>query len=111
MVYNICLQNCAENTAKKLDISRAAQDAYGISSYKRSATAHSDGAFASEIVPVTIPGKRGKPDVVISEDEEYKRVDFTKFPKLATVFQKEGGTVTAGNASTVCNKQLFIQLI
>jgi acetyl-CoA C-acetyltransferase len=101
-VYNkIHMGNCGENTAKKLDISRAQQDEYGISSYKRSADASAKGIFKSQIVPVTIPGKRGKPDTVISEDEEYKRIDFNKFTKLATVFQKEGGTVTAGNASTL----------
>ncbi len=94
-------QNCAENTAKKHSISRAEQDEYGINSYKRSAKAVADGIFKSQIVPVTIPGKRGKPDTVFSEDEEYKKVDFSKFPKLSTVFQKEGGTVTAGNASTL----------
>ncbi|KAG8276177.1 Acetyl-CoA acetyltransferase, mitochondrial [Homalodisca vitripennis] len=43
----------------------------------------------------------GKPDVIIKEDEEFKRVNFEKFTNLATVFQKEGGTVTAGNASTL----------
>jgi len=46
-----------------------------------------DGIFKSQIVPVSIPQKRGKPDLVIEEDEEYKRVDFDKFGKLSTVFQ------------------------
>jgi len=45
--------------------------------------------------------KKGKQDIVISEDEEYKKVDFERFNKLSTVFQKEGGTITAGNASTL----------
>merc|ERR1712141_426379 len=54
-----------------------------------------------EIVPVSIEQKRGKPPLVISEDEEYKKVNFDKFAKLATVFQRENGTVTAGNASTL----------
>ncbi len=45
--------------------------------------------------------KRGKPPTVVSEDEEYKKVNFEKFTKLATVFQKEGGTITAGNASAL----------
>lgn len=84
-----------------MSLSREDQDAYAIGSYKKSAQAHADGIFSSQITPVTIPGKRGKPDTVIATDEEYKRVDFAKFPKLATVFQKEGGTVTAGNASTL----------
>lgn len=93
--------NCAENTAKKLNISRQDQDAYGISSYKRSAQAWSDKIFDAEITPVKIPQKKGKPDVVISEDEEFKRVNFDKFGQLNTVFQKVDGTVTAGNASTL----------
>jgi acetyl-CoA C-acetyltransferase len=93
--------NCAENTAKKLNITRQQQDEYGISSYKRSAEAWQNKIFDAEITPVTLPGKKGKPNVVISEDEEYKRVNFDKFGQLATVFQRENGTVTAGNASTL----------
>ncbi|XP_072932816.1 acetyl-CoA acetyltransferase B, mitochondrial isoform X2 [Epargyreus clarus] len=101
-VYNkFHMGNCAENTAKKLEISRQDQDDYAISSYKRSAAAYEVKAFADEIVPVEVPQKRGAPPVLFSEDEEYKRVNFEKFTKLATVFQKENGTVTAGNASTL----------
>ena len=101
-VYNkIHMGNCAENTAKKLNISRQEQDAFGISSYKRSAKAWSDKIFDAEITPVNIPQKKGKPNIVISVDEEFTRVNFDKFGQLNTVFQKENGTVTAGNASTL----------
>jgi len=101
-VYNkFHMGNCGENTAKKLGISRQEQDDYGMNSYRRSAAAYSDGKIQSEIVPVSIEQKRGKPPLVISEDEEYKKVNFDKFTKLATVFQRENGTVTAGNASTL----------
>lgn len=93
--------NCAENTAKKLNITRQQQDEFGISSYKRSAEAWKNKVFDPEITPVSIPQKKGKPDIVISEDEEYKRVNFDKFGSLSTVFQRENGTVTAGNASTL----------
>ncbi|XP_070494132.1 acetyl-CoA acetyltransferase B, mitochondrial [Chironomus tepperi] len=93
--------NCAENTAKKLNITRQQQDEFGISSYKRSAEAWKNKVFDSQITPVTIPQKKGKPNIVISEDEEYKRVNFDKFGSLGTVFQRENGTVTAGNASTL----------
>ncbi|XP_040832823.1 acetyl-CoA acetyltransferase, mitochondrial isoform X2 [Ochotona curzoniae] len=100
-VYNkIHMGNCAENTAKKLNIGRDAQDAYAINSYTRSKAAWDAGKFRNEVIPVTITVK-GKPDVVVNEDEEYKRVDFSKVPKLKTVFQKENGTVTAANASTL----------
>lgn len=51
------------------------------------------GIFKPEIVPVTIPGRKGKPDVVVDKDEEYKRVNFEKVPLLATVFQKENGKI------------------
>ncbi|KAJ8678547.1 hypothetical protein QAD02_014334 [Eretmocerus hayati] len=101
-VYNkFHMGNCAENTAKKLDISREQQDEYAINSYKRSAAAYDQNLFKDELVPVSVPQKKGKPDIVFSADEEYKRVNFEKFSKLATVFQKENGTVTAGNASTL----------
>jgi acetyl-CoA C-acetyltransferase len=77
------------------------QDEFAKTSYTRSAAAAQAGVFGKEIVPVTIPGKRGKPDVTVSEDEEYKKVNFEKMKSLATVFQKEGGTVTAANASSL----------
>uniref|UniRef100_A0AAZ3SNZ2 Thiolase N-terminal domain-containing protein n=1 Tax=Oncorhynchus tshawytscha TaxID=74940 RepID=A0AAZ3SNZ2_ONCTS len=100
-VYNkFHMGNCAENTAKNSQISREEQDAYAISSYSRSKAAYESGVLAKEIVPVSIP-QRGKPDVVVSEDEEWRRVDFSKVPKLRAVFQKENGTVTAANASTL----------
>lgn len=72
-----------------------------MNSYKRSEKAWQDKAFDAEIVPVPVPQKRGQPDKIFAEDEEYKRVNFEKFSSLATVFQKENGTVTAGNASTL----------
>jgi len=79
--------NCAENTAKKLSITRQQQDEYAISSYKRSAAAYEINAFKDELVPVNVPQRKGKPDVIFSEDEEYKKVNFEKFSKLSTVFQ------------------------
>lgn len=101
-VYNKChMGNCAENTAKKLNITRQQQDEFAISSYKRSAAAYKNNAFKDELVPVNVPQKKGKSDVVFCEDEEYKKINFEKFEKLSTVFQKENGTVTAGNASTL----------
>ncbi|CAH2225332.1 acetyl- acetyltransferase, mitochondrial [Pelobates cultripes] len=100
-VYNkFHMGNCAENTAKKLSIPREEQDSYAISSYTRSKAAWDSGLLANEITPVTI-SQKGKPDIIVQEDEEYKRVDFSKVPKLKTVFQKDNGTVTAANASTL----------
>jgi len=100
--YNkIHMGSCAENTAKKLEITREQQDEYGLNSYKLSANAYETGAIKDELIPVNVPQKRGKPDIIISEDEEFKKVNFDKFSKLPTVFQREGGSVTAGNASTL----------
>ncbi len=90
---------CADNTAKKYNISREEQDAFAIQSYKRAAEATSTGAFKEEIIPVSIPQRKGDP-VIVSEDEEYKKVMFEKIPSLRPAFNKDG-TVTAANASTI----------
>jgi acetyl-CoA C-acetyltransferase len=71
----------ADRTAEKYGISREAQDAFAIDSYKRAAAATDGGFFKSEIVPVAIPQKKGDP-VLIGEDEEYKKVMFDKIPGL-----------------------------
>ena len=89
----------ADATAKKYEISRQEQDAFAIQSYKRSAAAWAGGMFANEVVPVEVTDKKGSVKV-ISEDEEYKNVNFEKIPTLRPVFTKEG-TVTAANASTI----------
>lgn len=99
-VYNkVHMGNCAELCAKEMNISREAQDAFAIESYNRSGDAWANGKFNAEIVPVSVPQRRGD-DIVISEDEEYKNVKMDKIPNLRPVFDKEG-TVTAANASTL----------
>ena len=92
---------CTEGLAAKWQITRQQQDEFAKMSYTRSAKAAQDGLLAAEIVPVVIPGTRGKPDVTIDQDEEYKKVNFDKFPTLNTVFKRENGTITAANASTL----------
>ena len=91
--------NCADNTAKEMNISREAQDEYAIQSYKRSAAAWEAGKFEGEIIPVEIPQRKGDPKI-FAEDEEFKNVNFEKIPSLRPVFSKDG-TVTAANASTI----------
>lgn len=99
-VYNdFAMGNCADHTAKEKNISREEQDEYAISSYKRSADSWENGLFDDEIVPVEVVQRRGEP-IIVSEDEEYKNVNFDKIPSLRPVFSKEG-TVTAANASTI----------
>ena len=90
---------CADQTAVKYQITREAQDTFAIDSYKRAAAATDSKAFAAEIVPVAIPQKKGDP-VLITEDEEYKKVFFDKIPGLRPAFTPDG-TVTAANASTI----------
>lgn len=99
-VYNrVHMGNCAETCAKEKNISREEQDNFAIESYKRSASAWDAGKFNDEIVPVSVPQRKGDP-IVVSKDEEYTNVKLDKIPTLAPVFQKEG-TVTAANASTL----------
>lgn len=88
-----------DTTAAKYDISREEQDRYAIRSYKAAAAATESGAFAAEIVGVSVPQRRKDP-ILVTEDEEYKRVKFEKIPSLRPAFTKDG-TVTAANASTL----------
>jgi acetyl-CoA C-acetyltransferase len=91
--------NAAELCAKECGISRADQDSFAIESYKRSQGAWEAGRFNNEVVPVSIPQRKGDP-VVIAKDEEPFNVKFDKIPTLNPAFQKDG-TVTAANASTM----------
>lgn len=99
-VYNHCAMGvCADNTAKEMNISRQDQDAYAISSYKRSAASWTAGKFKNEIIPVDVTDRKGNISSV-TEDEEYKNVNFDKMASLKPAFTKDG-TVTAANASTL----------
>lgn len=91
--------NAAELCAKECGISRGDQDAFAIESYKRSQAAWNEGKFTNEIVPVSIPQRKGDP-LLFSKDEEPFNVKFDKIPELKPAFQKDG-TVTAANASTM----------
>lgn len=100
-VYNkVHMGVCAEKCAAEYQFSREDQDNFAIQSYKRSAEAWANAKFKDEIVPVEIPQRKGEP-IIFAEDEEYKSVNFDRIGTLPTVFQKENGTVTAANASTL----------
>ena len=89
----------AERIAKRLDISREAQDEYALRSHQLGAAAVQEGRFAEEIAPVTIPSRRG--DVVVEADDHIKPdTSLEALAKLRAAFGKEG-TVTAGNASGI----------
>ncbi|KAI1492640.1 acetyl-CoA acetyltransferase [Biscogniauxia mediterranea] len=91
---------CAETTAKKYGITREMQDQYAIQSYERAQAAWKAKAFAEEIVPVTVQGRKG--DTVIDTDEGYLDVKLDRVPTLKPAFIRDGtGTVTAANSSTL----------
>jgi len=89
----------AENVAEGYGISRADQDAFALRSQSRALAARATGRLAAEIVPVSVPQRRGPPDVV-ADDEHPRETTLEKLAALPTAF-REGGTVTAGNASGV----------
>ncbi len=89
----------AEELAEEAGIDRAASDAWAVESQRRSERARAKGRFASEIAPVTVPGKKG--DLQVDADEHPRDgVTLASLAKLAPVF-REGGRVTAGNASGI----------
>jgi acetyl-CoA C-acetyltransferase len=90
--------NTAENVAKQFEVSRAQQDEFALTSQKRAAKAQADGKFKDEITPVVIKSKKGE---TVFDKDEYVRGDteLDKLAKLSPAFLRDGGTVTAGNAS------------
>ncbi len=90
--------NAGEVCAKKYNFTREEQDAYAVESYKRAQQAYKDEAFKNELAPVTIQTRKG--ETVVSEDEEYNKVDFNKLSALKPAFAKDG-TITAANASKI----------
>jgi 3-oxoadipyl-CoA thiolase len=90
----------AENVAARYEISRADQDAFALRSHQRAVAAQQSGRFAPEIIPVTIPQKKGEAAVVAID--EHPRADTTleKLAALKPQFRKDG-SVTAGNASGI----------
>lgn len=99
-VYSkVPMGNCAEICAKEHNISREDQDNFAITSYQRASEAWEKGNFNDEVVPVSVPQRKGDPKIV-SRDEEYTNVVLEKIPGLRPAFDKEG-TITAANASTI----------
>ncbi len=90
-----------ENVAAEYGISREDQDAFALRSQLKAVAAQGNGRLAKEIVAVSIPSRKGEPTIV--DKDEHPRGDTTleKLARLSTPFRKEGGTVTAGNASGV----------
>ncbi|ANL68324.1 beta-ketoadipyl-CoA thiolase (plasmid) [Rhizobium phaseoli] len=89
-----------ENVAKDYHVTRADQDTFAVRSQAKAAAAQANGRLAKEITPVTIPQRKGDP-VIVDRDEHPRATTIEALAKLGTPFKKEGGTVTAGNASGV----------
>ena len=92
----------AENLRRQYGLSREEQDKLSVRSHHRAIAAHDAGRFAEELVPLTVPGKRGKPDVVVDRDEHPRGdISVEKLATLRPVRSKvdADATVTAGNAS------------
>ncbi len=89
-----------ENVAADFSVSRADQDAFAVRSQNKAVAAQENGRLAKEIIPVTIPQRKGDPVVVDRDEHPRPGTTVEKLGKLPTPF-REGGTVTAGNASGV----------
>ena len=99
----------AENLAEKWKLTREEQDAFAVESHRRASVAIKEGRFKSQIVPITIKSRKG--DVVFDTDEHCKPdTTMETLGKMKAVFKKEGGTVTAGNASGINDGAAFFVL-
>ncbi len=92
----------AENLAEKYGISREMQDRFAARSHNRAERAAAEGRFAAEIVPVTVPQRKGDPVTVAEDEPPRKGVTPESIAKLPPVFRKDG-TVTAANASGIAD--------
>jgi acetyl-CoA C-acetyltransferase len=98
-----------EMCADKYHFTREEQDAFATESVKRALSAHASGAFADEIVPVTVAGRKG--DVVVDTDEQPGRSDINKIPSLKPAFRKENGTITAASSSSISDGAAAVILL
>ena len=99
----------AENLVEKWKLTREEQDALAVESHRRAANAIKEGRFKSQIVPITIKTRKG--DVVFDTDEHCKpETTMETLGKMKAVFKKEGGSVTAGNASGINDGAAFFVL-
>jgi acetyl-CoA acyltransferase 2 len=93
----------AENLAKKYNVTRQESDQYALQSQQRWKKAHDQGSFKDEIEPVKIKGKRGAEESFEADEHPRPQSTIEQLSKLPSVFIKDKGTVTAGNASGVCD--------
>lgn len=99
----------AENLVEKWKLTREEQDALAVESHRRAANAIKEGRFKSQIVPITVKTRKG--DIVFDTDEHVKPdTSMETLAKMKAVFKKEGGSVTAGNASGINDGAAFFVL-
>ncbi|KAL6546458.1 Acetyl-CoA acetyltransferase 2 [Orobanche minor] len=111
-VYNdVGMGVCAELCAEHHNITREQQDDYAVQSFERGIAAQDAGAFAWEIVPVEVSGGRGRPSTIVDKDEGLGKFDAAKLRKLRPSFKETGGTVTAGNASSISDGAAALVLV
>src|SRR4051812_15608645 len=99
--YPYSMGETAENVAERWGVSRERQDAFALESHRRAVAAIDAGRFADQIVPITVPQRKGDPIVV--DRDEHPRADTTPdaLARLRPAFRPEGGSVTAGNSSGI----------
>lgn len=102
---------CGELCAESFRISREDQDNYAVRSFNRGITAQKNGAFKWEIVPVKVSLGRGKGTTIVDKDEGLTKFDETKLRNLRPSFKVEGGSVTAGNASSISDGAAALVLV
>ncbi|HTC27961.1 acetyl-CoA C-acyltransferase [Dyella sp.] len=98
-----------ELCADKYHFTREEQDAFASESVRRAQAAQASGAFAGEIVPVTVSGRKG--DVQVDTDEQPGRSDISKIPTLKAAFRKENGTITAASSSSISDGAAAVVLL
>jgi acetyl-CoA C-acetyltransferase len=98
-----------ELCADKYHFTREEQDAFSIESVKRAKAAQQTGAFADEIVAVTVHGRKG--DVQVDTDEQPGRSNIEKVPGLKPAFRKENGTITAASSSSISDGAAAVVLL
>src|SRR6476646_6953232 len=99
--YPYSMGETAENVAERWNVSRERQDAFALESQQRAVAAIEAGRFTDQIVPISVPQRKGK--LLVVDRDEHPRADSTleALARLKTAFKTEGGTVTAGNSSWI----------
>ncbi|AET00998.1 putative acetyl-CoA C-acetyltransferase [Medicago truncatula] len=103
----VCAELCADNHS----ITREDQDNYAVQSFERGISAQENGYFGWEITPVEVSGGRGRPSTIVDKDEGLGKFDAAKLRKLRPSFKETGGSVTAGNASSISDGAAALVLV